>query len=409
MSTEYLRHEQDANGVTTTCHDRLTGKEFTIRSRYLYGADGGNSLVAEHAGLEFAGQMGVAGSINLLFKADLSKYVAHRPSVLYWVLQPGSNVGGIGMGVVRMIRPWNEWLAIWGYDINQGAPEVTDDFAKKTIRGLVGDDDLEIDVTSVSTWTVNNMYATTNYCGRVFCGGDATHRHPPSNGLGSNTSIQDSFNLAWKLAAVLKGQATPALLDTYQTERAPVAKQIVTRANQSIEEFGPIFGALGLLDSIDPVKMQANMDARCDDTEAAEVQRKAVADAIAFKKYEFDCHGVEMNQRYQSSAIVSDGTDEPECAMDAELHYHPTTWPGARIPMSGCSTIMAAKPPLWICADRAASQSSPESVETVGNKPPEQLAKNWHGQLSVTRLAHARNIRTLPVTGAEQRKLQMAA
>jgi 2,4-dichlorophenol 6-monooxygenase len=332
MSTEYLRHEQDGEGVTTTCLDRLTGKEFTVRSKYLYGADGGNSLVADHAGLEFEGQMGVAGSINLLFKADLSKYVAHRPSVLYWVLQPGSNVGGIGMGVVRMIRPWNEWLAIWGYDINEPAPEVSDDFAKKTIRGLVGDDDLEIDITSVSTWTVNNMYATTNSNGRVFCGGDATHRHPPSNGLGSNTSIQDSFNLAWKLAAVLNGQADTGLLNSYQEERAPIAKQIVTRANQSIDEFGPIFGALGLLDSIDPVKMQANMDARCDDTSQAEEQRKAIADAIAFKKYEFDCHGVEMNQRYQSDAIVGDGTDEPEFAMDSELHYHPTTWPGARLP-----------------------------------------------------------------------------
>lgn len=332
MSTEYVSHEQDAEGVITTCLDRLTGKEFTVRSKYLYGADGGNSLVAEHAGLEFEGQMGVAGSINLLFKADLSKYVAHRPSVLYWVLQPGSNVGGIGMGVVRMIRPWNEWLAIWGYDINEPVPEVSDDFAKKTIRDLVGDEDLEIDITSVSTWTVNNMYATTNTNGRVFCGGDATHRHPPSNGLGSNTSIQDSFNLAWKLAAVLQGNADAGLLDSYQVERAPIAKQIVTRANQSIDEFGPIFGALGLLDSIDPVKMQANMDARCDDTPEAETQRKAVADAIAFKKYEFDCHGVEMNQRYQSDAIVGDGTDEPEFAMDGELHYHPTTWPGARLP-----------------------------------------------------------------------------
>ncbi len=332
MSTEYLRHEQDDDGVTTTCLDRLSGEEITIRSKYLYGADGGNSLVAEHAGLEFEGQMGVAGSINLLFKADLSKYVAHRPSVLYWVLQPGSNVGGIGMGVVRMIRPWNEWLAIWGYDINEPVPEVTDDFAKKTIRGLVGDDALDIDIASVSTWTVNNMYATTNSSGRVYCGGDATHRHPPSNGLGSNTSIQDSFNLAWKLAAVIKGTAGPALLDSYQTERAPIAKQIVSRANQSIEEFGPIFGALGLLDSIDPVKMQANMDARCDDTDDAETQRKAIADAIAFKKYEFDCHGVEMNQRYQSDAVVSDGTPEPEFTMDGELHYHPTTWPGARLP-----------------------------------------------------------------------------
>ncbi len=332
MSTEYVSHEQDADGVTTTLRDRLSGKDVIVRSKYLVGADGGNSKVAENENLDFEGTMGKAGSINLLFKADLSKYVAHRPSVLYWVLQPGSNVGGIGMGVVRMIRPWNEWLAIWGYDIEEGAPEVDDAFAKNVIRGLVGDDDLEIDVTSVSTWTVNDMYAKTVSNGRVFCAGDAIHRHPPSNGLGSNTSIQDSFNLAWKLAMVLKGQAGEKLLDSYQAERAPIARQIVTRANKSIEEFGPIFGALGLLDSIDPDVMQANMDARVDDTDDAEAQRQAVRDAIAHKKYEFDSHGVEMNQRYVSDAVAGDGSNAPPFERDEELHYQPTTYPGARLP-----------------------------------------------------------------------------
>jgi len=119
MSTEYIDHAQDATGVTTTLYDRLTEQTISVRSRYLIGADGGNSLVAAHAGLPFEGSMGVGGSINILFKADLSRYVAHRPSVLYWVLQPGSNVGGIGMGLVRMIRPWHEWLIVWGYDIQQ--------------------------------------------------------------------------------------------------------------------------------------------------------------------------------------------------------------------------------------------------------------------------------------------------
>jgi 2,4-dichlorophenol 6-monooxygenase len=332
MSTEYLSHVQDADGVTTTCRDRLTGKDFTVRSKYLVGADGGNSLVAEHAGLGFEGRMGVAGSMNILFKADLSRYVAHRPSVLYWVVQPGADVGGIGMGLVRMIRPWNEWLIVWGYDINQPAPKVDEAFAKKVARDLVGDPDLEIDIQSVSTWTVNNMYATEMSKGRVFCMGDATHRHPPSNGLGSNTSIQDAFNLAWKLAFVLKGKAGPKLLDSFSQERTPIAKQIVTRANTSIEEFGPIFKALGLLDSIDPVTMQANMDARCNDTPAAEAQRAAIREAIAFKVYEFDAHGVEMNQRYRSDAILTDGQQEPEFEKDAELHYQPTTWPGARLP-----------------------------------------------------------------------------
>ncbi|CTQ69544.1 FAD-dependent oxidoreductase [Roseibium alexandrii] len=332
MSTQYLSHEQDAEGVTSTCLDRLSGKEFKIRSKYLVGADGGNSLVAEQAGLPFEGKMGVGGSMNILFRADLSKHVAHRPSVLYWVMQPGADVGGIGMGLVRMVRPWNEWLIVWGYDINQPAPEVDEAMATDVARQLVGDPELEIELISANTWTVNNMYATHMQKDRVFIMGDAAHRHPPSNGLGSNTSIQDSFNLAWKLAAVLKGQAGEALLDSYSVERAPVAKQIVTRANQSISEFGPIFEALGMGEGVDPEVMQQNLIARCDSTDEAEAQREAIRRAIAFKKYEFDAHGVEMNQRYKSDAIVTDGQPEPAFDRDQELHYHATTWPGARIP-----------------------------------------------------------------------------
>ncbi len=332
MSCEYLSHEQDADGVTATLRDRLMAKDFTVRAKYMVGADGGNSLVAEHAGIPLEGKMGIGGSINLLCKMDLSRYVAHRPSVLYWVMQPGSNVGGIGMGVVRMIRPWNEWLIIWGYDINGERPVLTDDQAKGIIRQLVGVSDLEIELTAISYWTVNNVYATHMQKGRVFVMGDAAHRHPPSNGLGSNTSIQDAFNLAWKLAAVLKGQATPKLLDSFSEERAPIAKQIVTRANKSIPEFGPIFEALGMDGSFDHARIEANMGARCDATPAAEAQRTALRAAIAYKKYEFDCHGVEMNQRYHSGAVVTDGQVEPAADRDMELHYQPTTWPGARLP-----------------------------------------------------------------------------
>jgi len=376
MSTEYLRHVQDADGVTTTCLDRLSGKEFTVRSKNLVGADGGNSKVAEDAGLPFEGKMGVAGSMNILFRADLSRYVAHRPSVLYWVLQPGADVGGIGMGLVRMVRPWNEWLIVWGYDINEPAPEVDDAFATKVARDLVGDPDLDIELLSANTWTVNNMYATRMHNGRVFCMGDATHRHPPSNGLGSNTSIQDSFNLAWKLAMVVKGQAAPGLLESYSQERAPVAKQIVTRANQSIEEFGPIFKALGLLDSVDPVKMQANMDARCDNTPEAEEQRRAIREAIAFKVYEFDAHGVEMNQRYKSDAVVTDGQPEPEFTRDAELHYQPTTWPGARLPHVWLDSDMHGKASILDLAGKGrfalftgiGGEAWAEAAQLVGNE-----------------------------------------
>ena len=332
MSTQYLSHIEDEDGVLSTCLDKLSNKEIKIRSKYLVGADGGNSKVAENIDLPFEGKMGVGGSMNILFKADLSKYVAHRPSVLYWVLQPGADIGGIGMGLVRMIRPWNEWLIVWGYDINQSAPKVDKDFATKVARDLVGDPELEIDLLSVSTWTVNNMYAKKMSKGRVFCAGDATHRHPPSNGLGSNTSIQDGFNLAWKLAYVINDKAGAELLDTYSIERSPIAKQIVTRANQSIAEFGPIFEALGLTDTQDPVKMKKNMDERKQNSPKAEKQRQALREAIDFKKYEFDAHGVEMNHRYKSNSVLTGGDKEPEFKKDKELFYQPTTYPGARIP-----------------------------------------------------------------------------
>ena len=332
FDTEYLSLVQDADGVTATVQDRLDGREYPIRAKYMIGADGGRSKVAEDIGLPMEGRMGVGGSMNIVFEADLSRHVAHRPSVLYWVLQPGSSIGGIGMGLVRMVRPWNEWLIVWGYDINGPAPELTDAEAVQIARNLIGDPDVPIRIKSASLWTVNHLYATRYSSGRVFCMGDAVHRHPPSNGLGSNTSIQDAYNLAWKLALVTGGKADPSLLDSYDAERAPIGRQIVTRANKSIEEFGPIFEALGLLGTHDAARMLANMEARKAATPEAVEQREKLRRAIAAKIYEFNAHGVEMNHRYASAAVVPDGTPEPAWTRDPELFYHATTWPGARLP-----------------------------------------------------------------------------
>ncbi len=162
------------------------------------------------------------------------------------MIQPGSDVGGIGAGLVRMVRPWDEWLVVWGYDIAGPPPVVDEAAATSIVRNLLGLPDLEVEITGTSLWGNNEMYATHLQSGRVFCVGDAVHRHPPSNGLGSNTSVQDSYNLAWKLAAVLRGYAAPSLLDSYSAERAPVAERIVRRANRSSREFVDFFVALGL-------------------------------------------------------------------------------------------------------------------------------------------------------------------
>ncbi len=331
MNAEFVSLVQDDDGVTATIRDRLNGETFTVRAKYLIGADGARSAVAESIALPMEGRTALSASTNVIFEADLSSYVTHRPSVLYWVLQPGSNIGGIGAGVLRMVRPWHEWQAIWGVELEKAETGVTVAEAETALRQMIGDADIPLRVKSTAVWTVNNMYAAHYSVGRVFGMGDAVHKHPPLNGLGSNTCIQDAFNLCWKLAAVVKGQAGPALLDTYSTERQPVGKQIVTRANRSIEDYPPIFEAVGLIGGEGDANER--IAARKDATPEGKERRRRLYDAIQRKNYEFNTHGVELGQRYRgSAAVVPDGTPEPAYTRDPELYFHPTTWPGARVP-----------------------------------------------------------------------------
>ena len=332
FSTEYLSHTQDADGVDVRVLDRLTGSEYSIRAKYLVGADGSRSKVAADIGLPYQGRMDIAGSMNITFRADIAPYVGHRPSVLYWVVQPGSNVGGIGAGLVRMVRPWNEWLIVWGYDIDDEPPTVDEAAARQIVRNLLGMPDLEVEITGTSLWGNNEMYATHLQQGRVFCAGDAIHRHPPSNGLGSNTSVQDSNNLAWKLAAVLRGQAAPSLLDTYSVERAPVAERIVRRANKSSREFVDIFVALGVTEAKSEAEMVERIEERKANTPEGAAKRAALVKAMELKNYEFNAHGVEMGQFYESSAIVPDGSPPPAPTRDADLYYQASTVPGSHLP-----------------------------------------------------------------------------
>ena len=262
FDTEYLSHVQDDSGVTTQVRDRLTGATYAIRSKYVVGADGARSKVAADLDLPFEGPGAVGGALHIIFEADLSRFVDYRPSVLYWMVQPGAEKEGVGLGVLRMIKPWHEWMLMWGYEAAAGPPEITDEFARELAVQLVGTDDFEMRVTERLPWTVNHHFATTIADRRVFCVGDAVHRHPPTNGLGSNTSIQDSYNLAWKLHHVLAGLASPALLDSYNAERAPVARQIVERANQSIADTGRIIAALDVDDTTNVDKLNRQLALR---------------------------------------------------------------------------------------------------------------------------------------------------
>ena len=331
FNTEYLGHEQDEAGVTVRLRDVTTDREYQVRARYLVGADGARSQVMEDAGLKVEGQMGRAANAYVTFHADLTRYAAHRPSVLYWIVSSNATFGEIGMGLLRAVEPWKRWIAGWGFDMTKGDPDFSPEGIKKKVRALVGDPDLEFEVESTSVWHVNQAHAPIYSKGRVFCGGDAVHRHPPSNGLGSNTSVQDAYNLAWKLAFVLKGYAGDRLLDSYTEEREPVGRQIVARANQSRLEYAPLNACFRDNDAKDPVA--SGLTKLSDPGSDGVARRSALADALKLKNYEYNAQGIELNQRYVSGNVIPDphGTPE-EWQRDPQLFVRPTTRPGAKLP-----------------------------------------------------------------------------
>ncbi len=331
FDNELIDFTQDAEGVTARIVDRGTEREYTVRAQYMIGADGARSRVIETLGLPLEGQSGLGYAANVWLRADLSRYCAHRPGVLYWMVQPGNDYW-VGSGTFICVRPWNEWVMLFMYDPSQGEPDLGEEAVIARARRVIGDDSIPIEILATSKWQINHVVAQRYSEGRVFCVGDAVHRHPPANGLGTNTSIQDSFNLAWKLALVVRGQADPKLLDSYSAERQPVGRQVVDRAMQSVRNMLPIANALGFKPGQNEEQGWASLQELCATSEEGRRRRAELQQAIELQNYQFNCHGVELGQRYRSGAVVADGSEEPAYARDRELYYHPTTWPGARLP-----------------------------------------------------------------------------
>lgn len=327
---ELIEIEQDADGVRALVRNEA-GKESVIRAQYVVGADGARSPVGEQLGFNYLGEMGLGAALNIHLEADLTKYVEHRPGVLYWMTQPGNNYW-VGSGTWICAAPFTEWVNLSMYDPADGEPDLSEPALLERVRSTIGDDSIEVKIKSVSKWQINHVVAESYQQGRAFLVGDAAHRHPPANGLGSNTSVQDSFSLAWRLAYVLRGLAGPELLDTYTQERQPVGRKVVDRAMKSVGDMAPIAEALGFSPGQSVDEGWANVDELFSATERGSERRESLADAIQLQHYQFNAHGVEFDLRYDSGAILDDGTAWPQGDRDPELYSTPSTHPGAPIP-----------------------------------------------------------------------------
>lgn len=160
--------------------------------------------------------------------------------------------------------------------------------------------------------------------GRIFLAGDAAHRFPPTGGLGLNTGAVDAQNLAWKLAAVLKGEAGDALLDSYETERRPVA---IVNSEQSLTNAAKMFDLIAVIHGSEPDKAQAQYNALVADIDASE----KLATAVEAQRPHFDSFNLQLGYRYNSSAIMGAATLQTGAETDIS-NYLPSWEAGAHVP-----------------------------------------------------------------------------
>lgn len=234
--------------------------------------------------------------------------------------------------MLTLVRRWNEWTVQFSYDPEAEHLEATEEMLLPRVQAGIGDPEVPVKIKRIGKWELNGLVARHYRRGRIFLAGDAAHRHPPANGLGSNISIQDSYNLAWKLAAVLDGVAGDRLLDSYEAERRPVGKQVVERARASVGLVAGLSSKWGITTGQTEDEGWAAINGLFSATPESRARRQDLVAALDAWDYGINCHGVEMGQQYSSVAVVDDGTQAIPPQRDPELYYQATTRPCAHLP-----------------------------------------------------------------------------
>jgi 2-polyprenyl-6-methoxyphenol hydroxylase-like FAD-dependent oxidoreductase len=216
--------KQDVDGVIARIAE--TGGEVVLRARYLVGCDGGRSFVRHALDIGFPGEtLGVRALVADVILEGLDRNAWHR-------FQFGNGATQV------MICP------LAGTDLFQiqapvsldGEIDLTPAALTKLVTQRTGRADIAIhSVPWALVYSKNARLADRYRVGRVFLAGDSAHTHPPTGGQGLNTSVQDSYNLGWKLASVLNG-AADRLLDSYEEERRPIAAAMLGIATRLLDE-----------------------------------------------------------------------------------------------------------------------------------------------------------------------------
>ena len=302
---EWEAAEQNADGITSRVRELASGRVREIRSRYLLAADGAGSRVRKSTGIAMVGPASLRSFVMIHFEANLRGLVGDRPGVLYWTTEPGS----VGTFIAHDID--STWVYMHAWDPEQEKLESFSEAAcAEIVRRALGVPRFDYPIRTVRSWNMSLQVAECYRDGRIFLVGDAAHRFPPTGGLGLNTGVQDAHNLAWKLAAVEAGWAPESLLDSYDTERRPIARVNADVSGRNAAKLFEVYQALGT---------------------PGDDQRDRLRSAIENQAEHFDMLGLQLGFCYEAGALVPDGSARPVVANPVR-EYVPTGRPGARLP-----------------------------------------------------------------------------
>jgi 2-polyprenyl-6-methoxyphenol hydroxylase-like FAD-dependent oxidoreductase len=287
-----------------------------VRAKYFIGADGARSFVRHELGIAWGGATGFKrnfmGGKMLAVYLKAPHFYEQNPNDRAWMYV-------IVNPELRAFIMSVDGVSEFAFHVQMADDAATEALTAedaKRLFALAYGQAMDIEILSMATWLAGHALVADSFQkGRVFLGGDAVHLFTPTGGLGYNTAVEDAVNLGWKLSAVLKGQAQPTLLDSYEIERKPLAIRNTGYAKQFADSIG-LFDADKALEDISPAGEQA---------------RSIASDYLnGHARREFNIPGVTFGGRYiHSPLIVEDGTQAP---ADAANTYIPSACPGGRPP-----------------------------------------------------------------------------
>jgi putative polyketide hydroxylase len=294
--TELASLEQDDTGVTAVLRDLDSGASQTVRADYLVGADGVHSPIRNWLGLTASGYGALPIFVVFIyFRAPWRKFTSHLGD------GDGVQVKNADVDGIFVVAKEDLGMFITTYFPGKGetAAQFTPQRCIELLTKAFGER-IDTEIIEVTAWQPYEQVADQFRCGRVFLVGDAAHTMPPFKAGGANTAIQSAHNLAWKLAAVLKGSAGTALLSTFHAERHPVGR---FAARQSLT--GPTAGLLRLEEDDEPRRLPPEEEA--------------------------SMFSLLIGYQYRSAAVV---TDQPAPADPdaASLVHELRGQPGTRVP-----------------------------------------------------------------------------